>query len=90
MKQSEISTEADKIINTVFVALKTTDNKEAWKKALDMASVKIQDCVVRAGKLAMENEDSEESTKMYAKKEIWSRVHFKLLNAFGKKFVKKQ
>jgi len=88
MKQSEIYTEAKDVLNNVFSSLLKSEDKATWKKALDFSSVKIQDCNLRANKAIMQNNE-EEGTKYLQKKEIWNKVHFLLLKAYGTKFIRK-
>lgn len=89
MKQSEITKQAGDIIKNVFSAVTKNDDKDAWKKALDYTSIKIQDCVLRANKAIATDINSFEANDYLEKKEIWAKVKYLLIQLYGKKFIQK-
>ena len=79
MKQSEVSAKARTIISKVFFIITKSDDKAAWKKAINSINQKIYTLKLRRDK----NPESETIVDLWT----WERVHFIMIGKFGKKFI---
>lgn len=74
MLKSEITKEANAVVNTVFAGMLKSEDKEVWKKAISFADQKV-----------ITLEMTTRGTEMF----IWRSVKFHLLSRFGRKFISK-